>query len=500
MMAYRRRNLKTLVPIAIAAFGAFATPSVAQDGVLDPSFGPAALPGRVTHAFNLPQGTRRDSARAVFVRGNRYLVVGRADTTPEGKVQIGILTLDRAGGVVSARVVPTELNVDSALDRNGIGLGFGIDASGRLYVSGRFDPPTFTPVSFAVTRLSPTLEIDTSYGNRGLALVDVQLSPAAPGGQSFALHVGDDGAALIVGSGVRADSTGAMLVARLRPDGSPDPAFGDDGLVEVSYDVVLQPSALGNRVIVDAQGRVVVGGVALSGVGAQSLALARLSANGTLDATFCPSAVECNSAILQGRRFLSFGGTSGASEVIFAMRPLPDGGFLVAGDVPVSAGPFSGDRCAIAKLRADGGLDLSFADAGLRHVALGNADCHVRDLLVDRHGRIVVVGNETSFEGGVRHSQMFAVALRTNGEFDREFALDADGAPSAIVRIPFAAAGEDDAEAIAAAFDGERILIAGEVRVAGAPFEPVDDTDFAVLRLKGGAVFVDSFENTRTVD
>ena len=72
---------------------------------------------------------------------------------------------------------------------------------------------------------------------------------------------------------------GKLLVFRLRPDGALDPEFGLGGLVVISDGSASREAAY--SVIVDPDGRIVV-----AGLRSNSLLVARLLANGTLDAGF----------------------------------------------------------------------------------------------------------------------------------------------------------------------------------------------------------------------
>ncbi len=88
-----------------------------------------------------------------------------------------------------------------------------------------------------------------------------------------------DGKVIGVGTARQPDGKKKLLVFRLRPDGVLDPDFGLGGLVVISDGSASREA--GYSVIVDPDGRIVV-----AGQRGNSLLVARLLANGTLDAGF----------------------------------------------------------------------------------------------------------------------------------------------------------------------------------------------------------------------
>ena len=88
-----------------------------------------------------------------------------------------------------------------------------------------------------------------------------------------------DGKVIGVGTARQPDGRKKLLVFRLRPDGSLDPDFGLGGLVIISDGSTSREA--GYSVVVDPDGRIVV-----AGERAGKLLVARLLANGALDAGF----------------------------------------------------------------------------------------------------------------------------------------------------------------------------------------------------------------------
>ena len=145
-----------------------------------------------------------------------------------------------------------------------------------------------------------------------------------PGGGSLtAVLVQPDRKIVVAGN---ASGSAMMTVTRLKPDGSPDTTFDADGtatidfgsLADVANDAVLQPD-----------GRIVVAGYTQAV--ASPLAVARLNANGSPDATF---------------------GTAGKTTVDFGAATFGQAVALQANGRIVVAGQMTGgDDFAVARLR-----------------------------------------------------------------------------------------------------------------------------------------------------
>jgi len=123
-------------------------------------------------------------------------------------------------------------------------------------------------------RLNTNGTLDTSFGNQGLVTIAVNSDP-----QSAVLYpdagTPNDGQIVLVG----APTNGKVPLARYNANGSLDTTFGTGGLMQAPISIVGVQAAL------DANGRIVISG-GRSNNGVNSIAVARLNVNGTLDATF----------------------------------------------------------------------------------------------------------------------------------------------------------------------------------------------------------------------
>ena len=176
-----------------------------------------------------------------------------------------------------------------------------------------------------------------------------------------------DGKIVVCGYTRAAPFAGAsrdLFVARLNPDGSFDPSFGENGRGFVYQDVIFAGGdEVAGAVMVQPDGKIIVaGGSSLSAnVGSRHAAVAvRFNVDGTLDATFgnagdtsTPFRAERGVAVV-----LWDAAAPGIdqSNVALAVAPGPDGTIYLAGQ----AGPRRAHAFAVARLTPDGKVDATF--------------------------------------------------------------------------------------------------------------------------------------------
>jgi uncharacterized delta-60 repeat protein/uncharacterized repeat protein (TIGR01451 family) len=143
--------------------------------------------------------------------------------------------------------------------------------------------------------------------------------------------------------------------------------LNDSGALDEAFDPGEGPDGPIYAMTVQADGRVIIGGDFLHVNGVPRSHIARLNANGTLDASFDPG--------------------FGADATLYTIRLQPDGKILVGGSF-TSMG--SRSRNGVARLNANGTLDESF-DPGV------GADNTVFNVNVQQDGKILVAGIFRSF-------------------------------------------------------------------------------------------------------
>jgi uncharacterized delta-60 repeat protein len=266
----------------------------------------------------------------------------------------------------------------------------------------RFDDGAFTAIVTAIARQSDGRIwaaglFDSVHGTTSPTLarlnadgsLDASFSPGSGFSQNgFALNsllrtivVQPDGRALVGGEFDQYDGAARQGLVRLLPSGALDTSFAASATNGV-YAIALQND-----------GKLVIGGGFTSVGGFSRSCVARLNADGSVDTSFDPGD----------------GATGGANVVtIDAIALQPDGRVIVAGEFNVFDGV---PRERIARLNADGSLDTSF-DPGL------GFDKIVESLQLQPDGK-VLAGGAFRLVDGVQRKRV--ARLLPSGDLDSSF-------------------------------------------------------------------------------
>lgn len=198
---------------------------------------------------------------------------------------------------------------------------------------------------------------DTTFGHAGAVVLSGVDALAGEQTHSLAsgLALDTQGRIVIAGKVYARDLTGfdATVFARLAPDGSLDPAFGDAGLQVVADGLHVTTRAL---VTDPTDGVVACGSRTISTAGPNpdsDVAIIRLGADGRPRAGFGTA----------GLRTFAFDPAHPTRDECNALTLQPDGRLVVAGAVE-SAPVATGYDLALARLWPDGRLDTSFGPQG----------------------------------------------------------------------------------------------------------------------------------------
>ncbi len=214
----------------------------------------------------------------------------------------------------------------------------------------------------------------------GAMFIDPEFSPVieAIGGTISAVAAQADGKLLIGGSFRSVNGAPWNGIARLNADGSIDAGFnpgtGTDAPVRA---VVVQPD-----------GRILIGGEFTRYNGVSRGRVARLNADGSLDVTF-------NTSV-------------GANSAVLAIALAPGGTVQIGGAFEMVNGI---GRIRLARLGGDGAVLASFNPGA-------GPNSEVNSLAFQSDGKLIVGGGFTTFAGATRHR---IVRLHANGGVDSSF-------------------------------------------------------------------------------
>ncbi len=323
------------------------------DGTLDPSFDPGT-----------GGGTSSAGLQDMLLQ-------------PDGKVLIGG-TFTTYNGTARNRIA--RINADGTLD-NLFTVGTGADGSvsavalqadGKVLIGGTFTSYNGTPCN-RIARLNSNGTIDpTSLPGTGL------------NGSVYTQKLQSDGKVALGGGFNNFNGATRNGIARLNTDGTLDASF-DPGAGIPAFAI--------KALAIMPDGRMMIGGSFASYAGASRNSIARINANGSLDAGFNP-----------GTGFAS----STSLNTVYSILLQADGNVVAAGEF----NSYNGTPCnGIARLTPTGALDATFA------VGTG-ADTQVRIAAMRADGSFIIGGPFTNFStrgcGGVAH-------VSTTGQPDNAF-------------------------------------------------------------------------------
>lgn len=351
-------------------------PTVAGD--LDLGFDPSA-------GDSFPSGIL-----ATAMQPDGKIVIGGAFTTIGGTNRSYIARL-AADGTLEATFAPT-LNANVFC--------IAAQPDGKLIIGGAFTANAVGAVMH-LTRLTSSGSTDTTFH----ANIDATVYCATPQA---------DGKILVGGLFSSVGGVSRNLVARLNADGTLDAGFNAG----------MTGGGIVSSIVVQANGKIIIGGAFPSVGGSARKCIARLNSDGTLDTTFSNSAsvdgafsqLRCVSAQPDGKVLIAgnFSTISGVTRngvarfnpdgtldenfnpnmtgySIFSITPQADGKIIVMGDFTSLGGT---DRNRIARLNGDGSLDSGFDLAPSNPVLSG---------AIQADGKLIIGGDFTTLEGVPRH-------------------------------------------------------------------------------------------------
>lgn len=358
---------------------------------------------------------------------------------PDGKLLIGGLFTTFNG---TSRPYVARLNWDGSLDGtfnpgtgpNNALVGLALQPDGKPIIGGFFT--TVAGQNFRyVARLQSNGTLDPSFAT-GTNLNNTVRAVALQG----------DGKVLIGGDFTAYNTTNRNRVARLNPDGSLDTSFnpgtGADGTVNV--------------ILVQSDGKILIGGTFGNVNGTNRASVARLNSNGSLDSSFAP-------------------GTA-AQFWVNAMTLQSDGKIIIGGPFTTYNGT---GRKGVARLLPGGALDTTFDP-------LAGADNWVNSVALQPDGKVALGGIFTNFNNVVVNH---ITRLGTNGAPDATFSAGT-GFNDAVQSLIRCADGTIVVGGLFTSYNGATAnRIARIVAAPGAPYPRVQfGTAGATLTLQWPAV------------
>lgn len=309
--------------------------------------------------------------------GNFYAVAPQAD----GRIIVGG-TFTTVGGTPRANIARINANgtndptFDPGTGANSPVYATAVQPDGKIVIGGNFTTYNGTTVN-RIVRVNADGSIDQTFS-----------TPTTMSGAVESLALQPDGKILIGGGFITFNGATVNRFVRLNSDGTLDATF----VTGTSF------NGIPKMIVVLPDNKLLVGGQFTSYNGTSRNRIARINADGTLDATFDPG--------------------TGPNNLVNSFAVQADGKIIIGGSFTTVSAT---SRPKVARLNSNGSLDTTF-DAGTGP-GPGTAAEVTRVLSVE-NGKTLVTGNFTTFSGTTKNR---IVRLNPNGSIDHTF-LSGNGA------------------------------------------------------------------------
>ena len=309
-----------------------------------------------------------------------------------------------------------------------------LQPNGKILIGGGFD--TVEDIGRTnLARLNHDGSLDTNFIG-STSLTDSNGNPA----QVSLLVVQTNGQIVVAGNFLSVDGAIANGLARLNPDGSLDTNFNTFAGIALTNQVMDQNgnpiyiTAALEALIVQPDGKIVIGGTFDTVNGIARTNLARLNPDGSLDGSFTAGTDQ---TILF---FDEYGNPYTVASSVSALAQEPDGTIIIGGTFAMVNGA---DRNSLAGLNSDGSLDSAFfAGDGVED---DDNPGTINSINVQADGTLLIAGQFTSVHGLGENK---LARLYSNGPVDTSFNSSAN-------QFVTAAVGEsDDSVILAERFSG----------------------------------------------
>ena len=234
-------------------------------------------------------------------------------------------------------------------------------------------------MAFGVLRFNSDGSPDSTFGNNGFAFTTSLLGNPQSQDIPEAITVQADGKIVMVGLARRSNGSTAFGVVRYNPNGSLDTSFDSDGIVTTQIGIAGdrdEPYSVG----IQPDGKIVVAGFSRDNTVFESFAVVRYNSNGSLDTSFDGDG-----------KLLVFGGYATSNKLIIQ----PNGKIVIGG------GNNGGDF-ALLRFNSDGSPDGIWGTNGIVTTDFGNTE-QVNSMALQTDGKIVAVGSYSNITAIARY-------------------------------------------------------------------------------------------------
>jgi len=433
------RFFTAVVTVAVLFFSITPRQSEAADGMLDATFGTG---GKVTTNFG---GSER--ASAVALQSDGKIVVAGFISSPLG--DDFAVSRHNANGSLD-----TSFDGDGKVTTDFLGFSdhaeaIAVQPDGKIIVAGSTSISIQGGERFALVRYNPNGSLDTTFGTGGK--LTTGLTGADDSG-AFDIALQPDGKIIVVGYVQNNSGGGSAALARYNENGSLDTSFGTNGTGQIIASVGVGGGSA-EAIVLQADGKIVIGGSARDQMFKADFMVARLNGNGQFDPTF-------------GTNGVTITNVSGDDDDRATDIALQSDGKIVA--VGVAEMQQTSDF-AMIRCNSNGSLDASFGSGGKVITSFGSDRSVANSVVIQPDGKIISAGY-TLGNTGMSAANFALTRHNTNGSLDASF-----GSGGKVI-TDFNNNSGDQIEAVALQPDGKLIAVGITVNIQNFA------ADFALAR------------------
>jgi uncharacterized delta-60 repeat protein len=334
----------------------------------------------------LPDGTLdtsfdTDGYASINIGGNRQ---GCTEILlqPDGKIIL--VGLNDDGVTTGVEIVRCNANgsLDATFGTNGAVISNFPNAkmyamAAALQSDGKIVVACFQVIGFsadiAVVRYTSSGVLDTTFDTDGLVSLNYSMMD-----RPTDIIIQPDQKIVVGCEYVDGNSNGNFLLVRFNTNGTLDPSFDNDGIVDSAFPN--NSGCLG--IAIQADGKIVAVGHGSNDPQYSAVAVARYTTNGSLDTTFNHNGLLVHSIGLR---------SSQAESVLIQ----PDGKIVVGGTSDVGTTADTDWDFALLRLTSAGSIDNTFSSDGMQTTSFGIGEDNIKKMALQADGKIVAIGFST---------------------------------------------------------------------------------------------------------
>lgn len=334
-------------------------------------------------------GMYASAAHAITIANDQSIIIAGSSTNMDGS-NAALIARFSQQGILDATFGTHGVTI-SQIGSDATAHGCCLQSDNKIVITGQATCNGKQKQLFIARYLSNGTS-DSSFGTNGIVTLS---NFDASGGNCLAVQANDQ--KVVVAGYAQQNNIYSILIARFSVDGTLDNTFGANGIVTVTIGY----KSVGNKIQLQPDGKIVVGGSSIysSEDQTQQLALCRLNTDGSLDTSFA------------GTGTVSMTINNSVEDNLTGLAIDQNGKILCVGNSWISGKKIN---ASATRFNPDGSLDTSFGLAGFSMIPLGK-DTYIYDMALQPDGKCIAVGTTADATAIIRFTKDSALPDSTFG-------------------------------------------------------------------------------------